>query len=236
MKRFKSEKNLRFKVVLFWLLFLHMGSILAAENDFQLWTNLTATGTVSKEQPKVKYWFESQGRFGENASTFSQFLVRPGIGYQLLPSTSVWIGYAWIHTSLPFATTPNNENRIWQQILWNNKSERFLFTLRSRLEQRSLPNTLHTAWRYRQLLKISYFIPHHEKFTLIGMEEIFYHMNNFNQQKNSGLDQNRAFIGIGIKATAQSTIEVGYLNQNIRRNPRADFNGNCLYLSLLLSN
>lgn len=236
MKRFKPEKISIFRIIILWFFSLCINSALAAENDFQLWTNITTTGSVSKELPKVKYWLEYQGRFGEDASTLSQLLLRPGIGYQLVPSTSIWIGYAWIHTAQPFATNPNNENRIWQQILWNNKSQRFLFTLRSRLEQRLLPNTLHTAWRYRQLLKISYFIPHHEKFMLIGMEEIFYHINNFNQQNNSGLDQNRAFIGVGYKTTAQSTIELGYLNQNIRRDPRADFNGNCLYLSLLFNN
>lgn len=224
-----------FRIIIFCLFSMCMNNALAAEDDFQLWTNITATGSVSKELAKVKYWLEYQGRFGEDASKLSQLLLRPGIGYQLSPSTSIWVGYAWIRTALPFAIIPNHENRIWQQLLWSNKNQRFIFTLRSRLEQRLLPDTIHTAWRYRQLFKIGYFIPNHEKFSLIGMDEIFYHLNNFNHQNNSGVDQNRAFIGIGYKTTEQSTIEFGYLNQNIRRTTREDFNGNCLYLSLLLN-
>lgn len=205
------------------------------EDDFQIWTGVLANGSITKSAPKVIYWLEYQGRFGENASRLSQLILRPGIGYQLFPSTSIWLGYAWIHSAPPFVTGTTQENRSWQQILWSGKSQRFAFTLRSRLEQRFLQNAIYMAWRYRQLLKISYPFPNHERFSLIGMDEFFYHINNYNKKKDSGFDQNRSFAGLGYKINQQSTFEIGYLNQYIRRHNRIDYSGNNLFLNLIIN-
>ena len=71
--------------------------------DFQTWGNITATGSLSAINPKLKWWLEGQGRFGNDSSRFSQGIIRPGVGYALNEKTTVWLGYAWIPTSLPFA-------------------------------------------------------------------------------------------------------------------------------------
>jgi len=58
-------------------------------SDFGVWGAATATGNfgfVNPDNPtlsKVKWWAEGQGRFADDASKFSQAIVRPGIGYQL---------------------------------------------------------------------------------------------------------------------------------------------------------
>lgn len=236
----KKEHRLRKKyclsLILFtWFMSIFFNNSFAGTDDFQLWTSIVAQGPINKEYPKIKYWLDYQGRFGEDASKLSQLVLRPGIGFQLVPSTSIWLGYAWIHVDQPFVTRPSDENRSWQQILWTDKFNKFALTLRSRLEQRFIPQAIHTAWRYRQLFKIAVNVPNNERFTLIGSDEIFYHFNNFNRQNNSGLDQNRAFLGVGYKTSKESTLEIGYLNQNIRRANSEDYNGNCLYLGLVLN-
>ena len=229
-------KNKSVYRIIIWFILIFISTVsIAAENDFQFWTNSTVMGSITKKYPKIKYWLEYQGRFGDDASKLSQLLLRPGIGYQVIPTTSFWLGYGWIRTAQPFTVRPIEEHRIWQQILWSKKFSQFTATIRSRLEQRYIQATIHTAWRYRQLFKIAFPIPNHEQFSLIGMDELFYHLNKFNIQNNTGLDQNRAFIGVGLKTTEQSTIEMGYLNQYIKRPLRENFNGNCLYMSLLFN-
>lgn len=207
----------------------------AKNNDFQIWTNSTALGSITQVHPKLKYSFEYQGRFGDYASRLSQLILRPGIGYQIIPSTSLWLGYAWIRTSQPFTIKPIDENRIWQQILWNKKFNAFTTTLRSRLEERFIQETLHTAWRYRQLFRISYAIPEHEQLTLIGSNEVFFHLNRYNLQNNIGFDQNRAFIGIGYKTSDKTSLELGCLNQYIKRPIRSAYNGNYLFMNLIFN-
>ena len=87
--------------------------------DFQTWGNITATGNFGFINPdnkflsKLKWWAEGQGRFGDNSSKFSQSLIRPGLGYQLTDTTSVWVGYAWAPTSTPYVRVPFDEQRLW---------------------------------------------------------------------------------------------------------------------------
>ena len=110
--------------------------------DFQTWGNITATGKfdslgiTNPKLEKFRWWMEGQGRFGDNSSHFSQALIRPGIGYQVHRTTTVWLGYAWAPTVQPFISPNIDEQRIWQQALW---SDRFSFgtvALRSRIEER----------------------------------------------------------------------------------------------------
>lgn len=232
---YQTKNNSIWKIVICCIIFFIHTVSCAAENDFQIWTNTTAIGSISKKHPKFKYWLEYQARFGDDSSKLSQLLLRPGIGYQVLPTTSFWLGYAWIRTAQPFSTRPIEENRIWQQLLWSKRFSQVTGTLRSRLEERFIQDRNHTAWRYRQLFRLAYAIPNHEQLSLIAMDELFYHLNHFNIQRNVGLDQNRAFIGLGYKTTKVSTIELGYLNQYIKRPLGEHFNGNCLYMSLLFN-
>lgn len=207
----------------------------AQNSDQQLWTNITAVGPLVRQQPAIRYWLEIQDRVGEDVSQLSQLLIRPGLGYQFLPSSSFWLGYAAIHTSVPFSDPNTFENRIWEQFLWSQHLNSLRLTGRSRLEQRFIENTYHTAWRFRQMFKTNIFIPKHSKYEFVVSDELFFHLNNFNQQNNTGFDQNRLFLGIGYKASNNSNLEIGYLNQLINRFQRDNYSGNYLAVTLLLS-
>lgn len=95
--------------------------------DFGTWGAITATGNFGFVNPnnptlaKVKWWAEGQGRFADDSSKFSQAIVRPGIGYQLTDTISIWAGYAWTPTSSPYVRNTFDEHRAWQQVLWSDK-------------------------------------------------------------------------------------------------------------------
>ncbi len=190
------------------------------EHDFQTWFNLTATGHFDRESRdfgRFKYWLEGQERVGEDSSRFSQSLARIGLGYVVTANTSLWLGYAWIHTSEPFTTQPFNENRIWEQLLWNKKIKRYNLLSRTRMEQRFLANGTKTAYRIRQLVKIIRPLESAPHYSFVSSDEVFWHKNNFIGKNGKGFDQNRFFIGFGYQFSQIFSTEIGYMNQYIRR-------------------
>ncbi len=68
--------------------------------DFQVWGNITALGNfgfVNPDNPdlkKFRWWMEGQGRFGNDASQFTQAIIRPGLGYAITDKIIIWAGYA----------------------------------------------------------------------------------------------------------------------------------------------
>lgn len=216
------------------LLLLHLMPVYAT-HDVQIWSNITANGPLSKSHDKFRYWLESQGRFGDEVSRLSQFLVRPGLGYSITPNASLWLGYAWIYTTQPFATPAFEENRIWQQWLWIKHYDKVKYILRTRLEERFMPQNIRTAWRFRQLVKVDKPLAIHPKVSFVATEEVFIHLNNFTVLNNQGFDQNRFFVGLGYKIAPHTSLEGGYLNQAIRRINTSNFHGNYLSVSLLFN-
>ena len=191
-------------------------------NDFHTWGTATAVGSLENVNPALKnfkYWAEFQGRFGDDTSRLSQAIIRPGIGYALNNTTSVWMGYALVHTAEPFSKTTFNERRFWQQLLW---SDNFTFgsvSSRSRLEERLAPRLGDdTAMRFRQMFKISVPLTAAPAYSVVASDEYFLNLNNNDWGPRRGFNQNRAFIGLGHNFNKGINYEIGYMNQYIKRN------------------
>lgn len=191
-------------------------------NDFHTWGTATAVGSLESFYPALmnfKYWAEFQGRFGDDTSRLSQAIIRPGIGYALNNTTSVWMGYALVHTAEPFSKTTFNERRFWQQLLW---SDNFTFgsvSSRSRLEERLAPRLGDdTAMRFRQMFKISVPLTAAPAYRVVASDEYFLNLNNNDWGPRRGFNQNRAFIGLGHNFNKGINYEIGYMNQYIHRN------------------
>lgn len=215
-----------------------MHATAATQYDMQTWVNVTAIGTfhtANKPFNRLKYWLEGQERLGDDSSHFTQTLVRPGLGYALTENLSIWVGYGWVHTGYPLTTHPFTEDRIWQQLLWIKTTPYLTFTSRTRMEQRFLANNPKTAYRARQLFKVSIPLKAHPKFSLVSSDEVFWHKNNFVGRNNRGFDQNRFFAGLGYKITPMVNTEIGYLNQYIRRVGAPNFLSNNVSVSFLLT-
>lgn len=188
--------------------------------DFQTWGNITAItslGLLNEDWSNFKVWLEGQGRFGNDTSTFSQGMLRTGLGYMLNKQTSVWLGYAWVPTDEPFTKKAFDEHRLWQQVLWSDNFSFGTVTSRSRLEQRFIPTGSQVGWRFRQLLKISVPMPLLPNFSFVLSDEYFANLNKTNFGADDGFDQNRAFGGIGYQFNQHIKSEIGYMNQYIRK-------------------
>jgi hypothetical protein len=222
--------------------------------DFATWGNITATGNFGFINPKnetlkkVKWWAEGQGRFADDSSKFSQAIVRPGVGYQLTPTTSIWVGYAWTPTTTPFVKNTYDEHRVWQQVIWSDKFSWGRLTARGRLEERFVPDHIGTAsnpgdpspanstmaGRYRQLIKASIPLSFAPGFSYVIQDEAFVSLNDTDWVPRRGFDQNRFFTGLGYAFTPQITGEVGYMNQYIIRRG-ANYMGHILSVNLLMN-
>jgi len=226
------------KTLLCWLLLYPFTCFSNTQEDFQTWLNITAIGTVQKQDKtpsKIKYWLEGQERVGDDSSRTTQTLARTGLGYALTNNLSLWLGYGWIHTSYPLTRSPFEENRIWEQLLWTKTYSQFTLTSRTRLEQRFLENTHKTAYRARQLFKIVIPLHQNSKISLVSSDELFIHKNNFSGTASRGFDQNRAFIGFGYRFNPSLVTEIGYMNQYIRRVGVPNFVANIASINLLVT-
>ena len=207
------------------------GPVVAQTNDdlsdFQVWGNITATGNwgfLNRDNPtlkKLKWWAEGQGRFGDNASHFSQSLLRPGLGYQLNDTPVSWRVMPGLLPRAPFTRIPVDEQRVWQQVLWRDKFSFGTVQSRSRLEERMIPQLGNdVGLRYRQLMKLSVPFSFAPGFSYVIQDEIFVALNTNDWVTRRGMDNNRFFTGIGYAITKEITGEIGYTNHYIwRRGP-----------------
>lgn len=218
----------------------------ATVDDFEVWGNVTATGSLAPVNPSLtnfRFWLEGQGRFGNDSSQFSQGIIRPGVGYAVNDKTTVWLGYAWIPTAQPFALRNSfNENRIWQQVLWADNFSFGRVTSRTRFEQRffdeNAPGNSDVAHRFRQFFKLAVPMPFiSPDVSFVIQDEIFVNMTNTDRGIFNGFDQNRVFSGIAYKFNKIATGEIGYMNQYYNRphSRRADQMVHILGVNLFLN-
>ncbi|MBE7526269.1 DUF2490 domain-containing protein [Betaproteobacteria bacterium PRO4] len=223
--------------------------------DFQVWGNITAQGNfgfINPDNPdlkKFRWWMEGQGRFGNDASQFTQAIVRPGLGYAITDKIVIWAGYAWTPTAEPLVLKPRHpfdEHRIWQQVTWADDFSFGKLSLRSRFEQRffdhdaPVSGSNDVAYRFRQLVKLAIPVTMIDpNLSFIVQNEVFVALNTVSNPGfiSRGFDQNRAFIGLGYKAHQNATVEMGYMNQFIdrRHNPRPDQMMHNLVVNLFLN-
>lgn len=148
-------------------------------------------------------------------------LLRGGWAYFPSNKASFIIGYAhqWNAPSKPDWTTNANENRIYQQALWNTNLGSTTMQQRIRNEQRwqeKIVNDARTGEnkftdRVRYLL--SFNIPIFEKKslpTLLVSDEILLQFGK--EVVNNTFDQNRFFIGIKQVINPKWSFDLGYMN------------------------
>jgi len=216
-------------------------NVLAAPTveDFQSWDALMAQGSFAPLNQVLKnwrWWFEGQARFYADADKFGQGMIRPGLGYALTPTASVWLGYAWLPTH-PVGKAAFDEHRIWQQFSWSLPTDLGTLSTRSRLEQRFTDTGSQTGWRFRQLVKFVYPLHFEPRLSLVAFDEFFVNLNNTDWNAHAGFDQNRAFAGLGwnFDAGKHYRAEVGYLNQYIQAERAADKMNHVLSATLFVN-
>ena len=185
--------------------------------DSGLWLGGFATGKLPAPLNNAKgswrLWTDEQLRFGDDFGRFSQGLVRPGVGYALNNTWSVWAGYAYVRTDQPYARTPTNEQRIWEQVSWQRTAGSTDLSSRTRLEQRFSSAGSGTGWRLREMGKLMHPLGQNSIWLIAVYDEFFVNLNTPGFGPKSGADRNRAFAGPGIHLGKPLRLELGYLNQ-----------------------
>lgn len=196
----------------------------------KLWSTAVLIGPLTNDT-KIKYYLEPQLRLIDDKYKFEEAFIYAGIGYQIMPDLILFLGDASVFSR---KTTGKyvHENRVWQQANWsviNNNS--FNLLSRTRLEERK--NLSESQWAVRLRERLMFRIPLQNwvNHSLVLFDEVFFDVNHPKWiGNNSVFAQNRAFIGIGIQISKQTSFDIGYLNQYQFTNPNQM--GNILLLSL----
>ena len=189
----------------------------ATENDSGIWTIFSTTDSFAGDDAPSRwhYWFDAQARYFDPGSGANQWLVRPGIGYEIRDGVKVWAGVARIR-SRNSAGRVTDENRYWQQIDW--RAGQLLggrVTMRVRLEQRSIDRGDDLGVVLRFMTKYVRPVSTDGKSSLILGLEPFVDLRDTDWGGDSGIAQNRTFVGLGRRISSKLTLEAGYLNQYI---------------------
>lgn len=191
----------------------------AVDGDLQLWTPITLDVPLHN---KVRAYFEVTPRVGQNISTIRQLVLRPSLEYRVREGFSVFTGYGWLTTYTD--TDVLHENRVWEQLLFNKDIKRLSVINRSRLEQRFFSDSDETGVRARHLVKLNQSLV--RKIYATASNELFVNLNSVKDGPQRGIDQNRFFAGIGLKATKQARVEFGYQYQYVNRTDPFDDQAN----------
>lgn len=189
----------------------------ATESDPGIWTIFSTTNSFSNEESASRwhYWFDAQARYFDPGSGANQWLVRPAIGYEMSDGVKAWVGYARFRSRNRSGRVAD-ENRYWQQVDWHaGQWQGGRFTMRVRLEQRSVDigDDLGVVLRFMTKF-VRPFPGDNNKSLIIGLEP-FMDLRDTDWGGDSGLGQNRAFVGMGWRASNSLTLEAGYMNQYI---------------------
>jgi hypothetical protein len=193
------------------------------EQDAGAWFMSLSQGSLGDDESRLRWWLDLHARFSSEADGFEQSIVRPGVGLQWTESQSLWLGYAWIATR-GAGDAFSQEHRIWQQHLWADSLASWDFLCRSRLEQRFFDTDGDLGLRYRQFLKVNYWLERSQPLYLTAYHEVFINLNDTRWGARSGLDRHRLFLGFGLRppSTPDLTVEIGYLNQFANRSRQAN--------------
>ncbi len=189
----------------------------ATDSDEGVWTIFSTTDAFSSgdEASRWHYWFDAQARYFDIGSGINQYLVRPGIGYEIGDNLSAWVGYARLR-SRNRSGNVSDENRYWQQLSWTaGHWNSGTLSMRARLEQRSLSSGDDLGVVLRLLAKYVRPVGNDGKrYVAIGIEP-FIDLRDTDWGGNSGFGQNRSSVSVGWRISDKLTIEAGYMNQFI---------------------
>lgn len=177
----------------------------AEDADSQVWTQFTFN---AKFPTGLRLFAEVQPRLGNNYRNFTQLVARPMIGYQVNRRMSVWMGYAWAPT---FQPEFNGENRLFQQLLFEDRFPGLDMNNRTRLEERSIEGSGGTEVRLRHMVRLYKPLGTKKLWGIAVYDELFWNLNSTPRGPEAGFDQNRVYLGGAYNISKHTRVELGYL-------------------------
>lgn len=148
-------------------------------------------------------------------------IARVGVNFYIKPFITGTVGYGYIF-SLPendeIYGARTSENRIWEQMLFRQKTKAVFMEHRFRLEQRFVQNlstqsssvSHRIRYRFQTLFPLYTISPHLRHLFVSVNDEI---MLNFKSEPAQIFDRNRFYAGLGYQVSPKLNIQLGYLNQ-----------------------
>ena len=150
-------------------------SALAQENDFQIWSLLSANDKVTyKTDLNIKHGL----RFRENASLLSKSYSDIRIKYKYNKKVSVAIGFRDIN-EWNKQLSREQKSRYYSDLYLKHKLDRFVFSIRNRYQKQG--NTKIYTYLFRQALSISYNIRKNKLEPLLVAEYFYSEQNKINK-------------------------------------------------------
>lgn len=209
----------------------------AQDSDEGAWFAFAGQGELGQrsEDGRFRWWFDAHARFFEDSDGFETSILRPGLGYDLSENSTAWLGYAWIRNDPPSGGF--DEHRIWQQLTWSERFDWGTPFARTRLEQRFDERGGETGWRLRQFVRWTRPVQPGADWGWRVWDEAFLDLNDTAWGQDVGINQNRAFVGLGwtLDRSRRHTLEFGYLNQYLARDGAPDASNHILAITLLAS-
>ena len=105
------------------------------------------------------------------------------------------------------------------------------------VEQRWVDGDGEAGWRFRQFVKATRALGSGDRFGLASYDEVFFDLNDTSEGQDTGFSQNRFFMGPYVKLGSNRglVVELGYLNQFVRRDGGSDSINHLVNLNLLFS-
>jgi hypothetical protein len=165
--------------------------------------------------------------------TALQYYIQPSLSYKLSPNMQVGLGYAYVKHNL-FGIYVN-ENRVWAQGVFTHDVPalgRTKLSHRVRYEERYPLNMKTEQWSYATLIRYQFGInvPFYDPKTSTkgfygtAFNEFFFCLtgarNSPISSKNRFYGENWMFGGVGYNTGKYGKIELGYMFQDLIRNPQ----------------
>ncbi len=210
----------------FLILILLSSSYVCADEDWGIWVSNTYLTDFGGSNYLA--FLELAPRTKNDNGDFSQFIIRPLVGYKLNKELSVWLGYTWQgeYTKTLDDKFENATNDVVEQLQWvHDFSPAFNFQYRLRLEQRFFADA-DVAHRIRQRFRLTYTLPDTNVY-FIGFDELFIYFNNLNYSPREGsvqqgINQNRSYAGVGYKFNKDVNVDTGYQLQYVNNFGKED--------------
>lgn len=200
--------------------------------DMQVWSAAFVTARLTGREPAatsgLSAWLDLHARRG-GAGVVG--IVRPALGYRFDKVASVWAGYASVGVFDDDPTKSTQEHRAWQQGLFSVPISALTIQVRPRLEERFREDQSDVAFRARLFVRANVTFSADSPVILATWTEPFFHLNDAAWGPKAGFDQNRLFLGLGVKGPPGFRVEAGYLNVTVLR-PTGLFIGHNLAVNL----
>ena len=178
--------------------------------DERLWFVLTLQEQGSDATP-WRWSGDMIVRGRDGASDLDTFSVRGTLIYAFNRHSSVGGGYT-LAATYPVSGGTTIEHRWFGQYVVSGRPGGTSLSYRARLEARFIEGNSGEVTRLRNQIRASRPIRSGSRLSLVASDELFVHLNDTTRNAR-GVDQNRAFAGLGVAVGSGGRVEVGYLNQ-----------------------